>query len=80
MEPPIGYTTDEASGAMKNGTRVEKVYKEKNDYHPLGARATVLGSLSHPTVGTGYFVEWDDMPGVPVFVVARKIGAIGGVA
>jgi hypothetical protein len=67
------FTREEAEGALCNGTRVVKVWGEKGDAHPLGAEATVLGSMSHPDVGVGYFLEWDDMPRTAVFAAAKKV-------
>jgi len=59
----------------KNGSRVAKVRTEKGDTNPIGVTGTVLGSISHPEVGVGYFIEWDDFPRLAVFVVEWKLGA-----
>ena len=70
------FTRDQAQGAMPNGTRIVKVKEEAGDKHKLGDEGVVIGSVSHPEVMDGapaYFVEWDDMPGVPVGVVGYKI-------
>jgi|SRR5262245_10664884 len=76
----VGYTTAHVPGALPNGTRVEKVKGDEGDTHAVGARATVIGSMQAPpnvpAIGIGYFVEWDDMPGVPVFVAGWKLGAL----
>jgi hypothetical protein len=40
-----GFTRNQAPGAIPNGSRVRKVRSEQNDPHPVGALATVLGSL-----------------------------------
>lgn len=61
------FSRGEAPGCYPNGTRVEKVKTEPGDAHPIGAQATVLGSIRHP-IGTGYFVEWDARPRHAVFV------------
>jgi hypothetical protein len=67
------FTRNQHSGAYPNGSRVVKVRTEKGDTHAIGARATVLGSIGHPEVGVGYFVEWDSDPRHAVFVMASKI-------
>jgi hypothetical protein len=71
------FTREQAEGAIANGRRVVKVKGEAGDAHPVGATATVLGSLSYPELGgIGYFVEWDSRPRVAVFVIAWKIEAL----
>lgn len=67
------FTTDQAEHALPNGSRVEKAAGEPGDAHPIGSLATVLGSVSHPSVGMAYFVEWDDMPRHAVGVSAWKL-------
>lgn len=67
------FTRNQAPGAYRNGTRVVKIATDVGDTHPLGATATVLGSLYHPKVGFGYFVEWDSHRRSAVFVVPWKI-------
>ncbi len=72
----------EAEGAIPNGTRIIKNAIEVGDGHKVGALGTVLAS--HGPLGFknregvertdyGYFIEWDDTPGVPVFVCGYKI-------
>lgn len=74
----IGFTRNEAPGALRNGTRVEKIECVENDIHQVGAKAIVLGSLGpiefkgDPKM-YGYFVEWDDLPGVPCFVAGNRV-------
>jgi hypothetical protein len=70
----IAFTTNQAPGALPNGTEIIKIKSEPRDANPVGTRGKVLGSMSHPDVGLGYFVEWTHMRGVPVFVVDWKIG------
>jgi hypothetical protein len=60
---------------FENGARVEKVWAEGNDFHPVGARATVLGSVGTAGV-VGYFVEWDGVPRRAVFVTEPKLGRL----
>lgn len=67
------FTRAQDPDAIPNGETVVKVAGEEGDTHPIGARATVLGSLSHPTIGIGYFVEWEDLPRHAVGVMAWKI-------
>jgi hypothetical protein len=74
----IVFTRNEAPGALRNGTRVEKSDFRPTDAHQIGAKATVLGSLGPieyegiPQV-FGYFLEWDDAPGIPAFVAGNRI-------
>jgi hypothetical protein len=75
----IAFSTAEAPGALRNGTRVEKTDYRLTDTHHVGAKARVLGSLGPLPEWEGlknvfgYFVEWEDMPGVPVFIVGNRI-------
>ena len=76
----IVFTDSEAEGAIPNGTEVVKVLSEKGDAHRLGSRAVVLGSLGPMELEGlpdmfGYFVEWEGVKGVPVFVMGHKIRA-----
>lgn len=66
---------EDAEGALPRGVRIVKIASNEGDGHELGARGKVLASVSEPGLGMAYFVEWDDMPGVRVFVVAEKIAA-----
>lgn len=71
------YIPGQADGAIPNGARIRKAVYEENDGHQIGAKGTVLSSHG-PVTFEGkshfcYFVEWDDMPGLPVFVVEYKI-------
>lgn len=70
------FTRHQMPGAIRNGTRVVKVRTEARDTHPVGSLATVLGSMGHPDVGIGYFVEWDARPRWAVFVIAWKIAPV----
>ena len=69
------FTRDEYPGALRNGTRIVKVTFERGDAHPVGTRGVVLGSVGHPTIGFGYFVEWATLPRHAVFVLAAKVAA-----
>lgn len=64
------------------GTRVEKTRKEPGDAHEVGSLGTIVGvlpvtpeqyDLSNDIDCHFYFVEWDDLPGIPVGVKANKI-------
>lgn len=74
----IVFTRNEAAGALRNGTRVEKTTTRTGDTHQDGARATVIGSLGPiafegiPKV-FGYWLLWDDTPGVPVFIAGNRV-------
>jgi hypothetical protein len=65
-------TTEQAAGAWPNGTRVEKANSCETDAHRDGALGTVRGSIAAGGY-LGYFVEWDDLSGVPVFVAAPRL-------
>ena len=69
------YTTDQAEGAIPNGTRIVKVNSEAEDAHVDGAPGVVIGSMAEPEHPGrfGYFIEWDDMPGLPVGIVGHRI-------
>lgn len=59
------------------GTRVEKIASEPRDGHRDGAKATVVKTMGPiPDGKYGYFVEWDDMPGIPVFVAGWRVREI----
>jgi hypothetical protein len=76
---------------MKPASRVEKINSKPDDAHQDGAAATVLTSYwrgpgddqrfsaEHEVTGEciGCLVEWDDTPGVPVFVIANRIRPVG---
>ncbi len=70
--------TDQAPGALPNGTIIEKIGSKEGDAHPDGARGKVLGSVGPKEVlGHGkayaYCVEWSDTPGVPIFVISTRV-------
>lgn len=68
------FTRQQAPGALfANDTRVKKCKSEPEDLNPAGTEATVLGSLHHPVMGFGYFVEWENRPRHAVFVVGWKL-------
>lgn len=60
------------------GTRVEKINSEPDDTHQDGAPATVLRRFPEDPVNDmgrefGYFVHWDDLPDLQVFIAAHRI-------
>jgi hypothetical protein len=67
---------------LAKGTLVEKINSVPgNDGHGDGALATVVGVFPAPDDfvkehGYGYFVEWQDLPGVPVFISGTRIRAV----
>jgi hypothetical protein len=67
------FTQERADGALPNNTRVRKINSEPGDTHKDGAEALVLGSIGHPEIGIGYFVEWETHPTHAVFVAAARI-------
>jgi len=55
------------------GTKVKKVKGEEGDYHPLGVKGIVYGSMFHENLGGAYLVKFhSDEP--PTFLVEEKIG------
>ena len=80
----VVFTTKEAPGALRNGTIVEKINSEPRDTHRDGARAMIVGSVGpvddlRLPAKYGYFVVWDDMPGVPVFIAGHRIRPVAEV-
>ena len=77
-----GHTHEHATGAYPNGTRVVKVREDPSgDLHPIGARATVIGSLGPVNVfgeEFGYCLLWDDTPGIAIFTRGSKIAEVTG--
>jgi hypothetical protein len=69
---------DYPQARFHKGDRIHKVSMEPGDLHPLGATGTVRGSIGHPDIGYGYIIEWDDLPGVPVFTIKWKVELIRG--
>ncbi len=67
------FTTQQTPGFLPNGTRIKKGSGEEGDLTPPGTLGTVLGSMSHPAIGGGYFVAWDNAPKRAVFVMNFKI-------
>ena len=84
MKPKVLlFTNKQAPGALANGTSIEKVGSEPGDGHQDGAKGKIVGSIgpvdpSPEYAGRyAYFVEWDDMPGLPVGVSDHRIRPIG---
>lgn len=69
------YTTEEEPAAKwRNGTRVTKLDEQAGDFTQLGTYGTVIGSIRMPETAPeqfrgqiGYFIRWDNNPGLPVF-------------
>jgi hypothetical protein len=57
---------------LQEGTRVQKIGSKPGDAHQDGALATVLNGLEKNGL-VGYFVEWDDYPGIPCFVAGYRV-------
>jgi hypothetical protein len=76
----VGYTNQQAEGAIPNGSAVVKQASEPGDIHESGRTGIVLGSISVADVTVPglpkaryiYCVRWDDDPR-PVFVMDWKI-------
>lgn len=79
MFRPVAFTTEQAPGAILNGTVVQKVKSEAADTHSDGSLAKVVGSIGpfeDQGATYGYFVEWDDMPMVPVFIAGDRVSQV----
>lgn len=63
---------DYVPGMAPNGSRMRKVRSDPGDAHRDGARCVVLGSFSR-NGAAGYFVEFDDAPGVSSLVAAHRL-------
>jgi hypothetical protein len=74
-------SVDKLEGSYAAGDRVRKVGSDERDAHRDGAAGRVLKVLpvSIPTDNDGqefaYFVEWDDLPGMPVFIRGSRLEA-----
>lgn len=65
---------DHVPGAMKKGTRIEKTATEAKNGHADGAGGRVLGVMPIAIDNEfAYFVEWDDLPGVPIFTRGSRL-------
>ncbi len=66
------HVKSEAPGAWPNGSLVRKARNEAGDAHRVGALATVIGSVGPVQAdghsAYGYFVEWQDAPGIACLV------------
>ena len=67
---------EQAGGAWLNGSRVKKIGSMPGDAHSDGARGTVRASLGPVRGEYGYFVEWDDVPRIPVFIRGNRLALI----
>jgi hypothetical protein len=69
------------SEPFSKGTIVEKTNSaEGKDTHKDGARAVVVRALGPVEDQYGYFVRWDDLPGIDVFVAGSRIRAVSAEA
>ena len=76
-------TRAQAKGAIPNKTIVEKTNSMPGDTHKDGAQAKVVGSMGpayHSSLPSPYiyFVEWTDVPGVPVAISGNRIKVLEG--
>lgn len=77
---PKPIVTDvQLPGALPNGTLVQKTETDpEGDKHQDGDKAHILGSAYHPDGGLTYCVEWEDMPGLPVWIGEGRIKQVEG--
>lgn len=77
----VAALSDEAPGAIPNGTKICKANTKLGDVTQDGALGIIMGSIGplpfegHPTYG--YFVRWDHSPHVPCFITGTRIKPIG---
>ena len=64
--------TDQAPGALANGSAIVKIGSEPGDAHQDGAPGRVLASMGVGEFLT-YCVEWADLPGTPVWIAAHRV-------
>ena len=79
MTTPIGpglavqlTGSDQAAGALPNGSAIVKTGSEPGDAHQDGASGRVLASMAGGPLLV-YCVEWDDTPSTPVWVAAHRV-------
>lgn len=82
MEELHGILIGTDEGKWPKGTRVEKINSEPGDTHADGTQATIVGALKAPAearlpIEYMYWVEWDDLPGIPVAVGENRIRPLG---
>lgn len=66
--------TNAVPGALANGSRVEKIEWEPGEYHLPGATGKLIGCLGKTDGGVyGYFLNWDEQPGLLAFTTSSKI-------
>ena len=58
------------------GTRIEKCNTEPGDGHKDGDQGKILVRLGPAQGKVGYFVRWDDTPGVSTFIGAARVRLI----
>jgi hypothetical protein len=58
---------------LPKGARVEKCNSQPQDRHRDGARGVVVATLGPVDILLGYFVRWDDLPNVPVFIAYTRV-------
>jgi hypothetical protein len=83
--------TEEAEGAIPNGSRVRKINSEEGDAHDDGSLGTVVGSMDatglpedllaclpeHLVSEYVYFVAWDADPELHVGTMGAKVEVLG---
>ena len=78
-------------GRWPRGTRVKKIMSQPGDSHQDGASGTIVGALGpisasqraelimggmSEDVECIYWVEWDDLPGIPVAIADFRVEPI----
>lgn len=66
------HTTEQALGAIPNGSVVAKTNTKPGDGHQDGDRGKVIGSVAVDGRYL-YFVEWDDAKGLAVGLEGSRI-------
>jgi hypothetical protein len=70
-------------GKQERRTRVRKVNSAEGDAHQDGALARIRGTVGQMPLDAetlpgvwGYMVEWDDIPGIPVFIAGTRLDLV----
>lgn len=61
-------------GSIPAGTRIVKATYTQGDSFPMGTGGKVLAVMPIQVENEfAYFIEWDPMPGIPVFTRGSKV-------
>jgi hypothetical protein len=63
---------------LEVGDIVEKINSDPVDIHKNRAQGRVVKVLGDGSMGYGYFVIWNDTPGLRVFISGTRVRKVGG--